>query len=141
MPVKDFTSAASVMARIRWLTPVDAISDLSLSAHSSGVPATDSLSANSGGVSSKARSSRPSPTAAMMSVRDAGSTPLRASCSFDIDDAYSPTIALAASFAARPSGPVANTTHAPRSKVDTSRPARSAPIRTFSTMYSYADLV
>lgn len=136
IPEKALTSAASVMARTRWFTPVDAISVLIFSAHSSGVPATESLSASSGGVSSNARSTRPSPTAAMMSVRSAGSTSLRASCSAGIDDAYRPTIARAASLAARESGPVEKTIQAPRSSESASRPARSAPMRTFSTMYS-----
>ena len=85
--MKAFTNEASVMAAMRWLTPVPSISALILAVTSSGVPEIDSFSASSGLVSSMPLARSPAPMASMMGVSDSGSTPLRLSCSWGIEEA------------------------------------------------------
>ena len=75
-PVNALTSEASVMAAIRWLTPVGSIS-LIFATTSAGVPEKESLSASSGLVSSMPRARSPPPIASMIGLRLSGSTPFR----------------------------------------------------------------
>ena len=134
-PVNAFSRNESVMQAMKWLTPLGSMSDLILSTTSSGVPATESLSAIVG----RHAVDRSLDVSIPEGVEDGLHVGLRDAVALHLLDRHGRDVegsdGLGCGFGLRRSrARMANTFQTAMSRSCQLRPARSAPILRCSTM-------